>query len=129
MGGFVETKELGLKATTMAIREVLMEYFKGTCIERLTDNHSVRLINGISSRGEYQYIRREQENQRPMIVMLNNIPIATVQHAPEKIIFHQRVLTRSPEFREIYKELKLFMDKYLVGVEAKHSRKGVFYAS
>lgn len=122
------SSKISIEVTTMAIRETLMEYFKGTCVERLTENSSVRLRNIPASERQYQYQRREYENKKPMTVMLGGLPIATVQKAPEQIKFHDKVLTRSPQLREVYRRLQHFMDKYLQGVEVKHNRKGVFYA-
>lgn len=125
-----DNTEIAIQTTVMALREQLMEYFKGTCIERFTENTNIRFINASTrGRANFSYLRREAENQRPMIVMLGGLPIMTVQRAPEVAVFHATLLTRSPQLRQVYQELKVFMDKYLGGVETKHSRKGVIYAN
>jgi hypothetical protein len=125
MGGHMA--ELGVEATTMAIRELLMFYFKGTCVENLTDKGNLYMI-AIPARADYNYQRREYKNQNPQMLVINEIPLLSVQKAPEKIVFNQRVFNRSPQLSEVYKGLKDFTDKYLAGVEVSHSRKGVFYA-
>lgn len=121
-------QKIAIETTTMAIREILMEYFKGTCVERLTEGVDIQLFS-LPSERQYQYMRRESDNQRRMMVRLNGLPIMTIQCAPERVLFHAKVLNRSPQLREVYKGLKDFMEKYLSGIEVKHSRKGVFYVT
>lgn len=122
--------EVGIQATIMAVRESLMEYFKGTCVERFTENTNIRLVNANrGQRAEFQYLRQAAENQSPMIVLLGGLPIMTVQRSPERVVFHGKVLTRSPQLTQVYDGLKEFMEKYLNGVEVSHSKKGVFYAN
>lgn len=126
----IDESKLGVQLTTMAIRERLMEYFKGTCVEQFTENSNIRIRSRIrDGSASYQYLRREQENRQPSVLLLGELPILTLQKAPEQAVFNTRLLTRSPQLREINKELKDFMQKYLSGVEVKHSRKGVIYAT
>jgi hypothetical protein len=123
-----KSDEIGVEATTMAIRELLMEYFKGTCVDRMTANNNIRLVS-VSTTRAYQYQRRQAEYQQPKAVTIGGIPIMNVQKSPEKVVFNTRLLNRSPQLSEVYKNLKVFMDNYLGGVEVKHNRKGVIYVA
>lgn len=119
---------LGVEATTMAIREELMRYFKGSCVERVVENNALRLINLADFRERsYQYQRRQLETQQPMLMQLGNVPLMTLQHAPEKVTFHCLTFERSPQLREIKKEVEKFLDKYLMGIEKEESHASVIY--
>lgn len=122
--------DLGIQTTVMAIRERLMEYFKGTCVERFTSDSNVQLVNANrGQRAEFQYLRQEVDKQRPTIVTLGGLPIMTVQLYPERVVFHDKLLDRSPELKKVRGGVEDFLKKYLNGVEVSHSKKGVFYAN
>lgn len=119
-----------IQATVMAIRETLMEYYKGTCVERLTVNSTVGLAfmsNG--NRRDFQYLRRQAENQKLAVVTLGGLPIMTVQRFPDRAVFNEKILTRSPQLTDVYDGVRGFMEKYLRGVEVDHNKKGVLYAN
>jgi hypothetical protein len=126
--GKADDKELAIQTTTMAIRETLMEYFKGGCVERVTINSKVKL-NAIRANDiRFRYQRREYENQQPKQLFLNATPLAVVQKAPDQIEFNRRVFDRSPELRAVHKELLRFTKQYLPMVEVKHNHEEVFHA-
>lgn len=110
-------KEL-ITPTVIAIREQLMEYFKGTCIERFTTNGSVRL-RGDGSPQRYAYQRREFELALPSILWISDVPILSLNRNPESILFHS-TLDRSPQFRAIKGEVNKFMHNYLAGVQVSY---------
>ena len=48
----------------MRIREMLMEYFKGTCVESFVNAPNISLTGITRPRGAYQYQRVQQQNER-----------------------------------------------------------------
>ena len=50
----------------------------------------------------------------------------SVKKAPDCLTFHKVVLERSPQFRQIHKDVEKFMDKYLTGVEKEVSNAKYF---
>lgn len=126
----MEKVDLGIQTTVMAIRERLMEYFKGTCVERFTEDANIRLVeaNG-GQRAEFQYLREREANQRPTIILLSNVPIITVQRYPERVVFNTKILNRSPQFKSVHAGVEDFMQKYLSGVEVGIDEREVFYAN
>lgn len=126
----VDPSKVALQSTVMCIREQIMEYFKGTCIERLTTNHNVQLVplRRYMGRGEYQYIRQRMEREQACFVTVGGVPILTIKKSPSKIIFHEVSLKRSPQFRYIYKELEAFMELYLGAIEKEVNQDAIRYA-
>lgn len=116
----IDPVELGIQTTVMAIREEIMGYFKGTCIQKFTAEQNVR-VRTINIRADYQYERRQWENERPSIVWLGSVPILTVKHSPDRVIFHDTVLSRSPQLRQVKVGVEQFMEKFLRGVEKEYN--------
>lgn len=115
-------------ATTMAIREQLMEYFKGTCVERFTDGSNV-FLRELGGSSRYQYQRENTMRTRPCELMLGDLPLLKVQKMPDKVIFYEKILTRSPQLQAVYQELQTFLDKYLGAIEVEKDQRGVIYAN
>lgn len=115
-----------LDASVMAIRELLMEYYKGACIQRLMENNNIHLRN-VSFQARFNYERREHRNKKPQQIVIGNVPIAQLEHEPDSIVFYSKVLNRSPQMRYVYKELKKFMSTYLPAVKTSYSRKDTFF--
>jgi hypothetical protein len=107
--------QLDLEINVMAIREMLMEYFKGTCVRRVTDNHNVTL-QSIQKSSNYYFERRENEIKNPVLLYVSNVPILTLSKEPETLTLHLGTLERSKELREVRIELEKFMHDYLRGV-------------
>lgn len=105
-----------VKLTVMAIREEIMQYFKGGCVEKLTQNTNVRLRR-VHSDVNYNYERLEMDIHRPSRIWIGQVPIMSVESAPDKMTFHKVTLSRSKQFRRIMQELEEFASKYLQGVE------------
>lgn len=122
--------EIGVKATTMAIREQLMNYFKGTCVETLTEGSPVYVTSArANSRENFRYLRLQDEQQNPCYVMLGDLPIMTIQKVPDRVVMSKALLTRSPQLREVYAEITDFLEKYLIGIEVEHDERGIVYAN
>ena len=122
------TTDINIQTTVMAIREELMNYFKGGCVQTMVQNSPVQ-FSRIEGRTRYQYEREEIRNKQPRIVNLGNAPIMTVQKSPDKVTLHAAVLNRSPQFRAIREGLEEFLDRYLIGVTVEINEKGVTHAN
>lgn len=121
--------DIGIEITVMALRERIMDYFKGNCVESFVTCHEISMFNlseQISS--NYYYARREARNQQKTLLLLAGVPLLTLQHYPEQATFHIKVLRRSPELRQVEQELRQFFKQYLSGVEIVDNAKGVNYA-
>ncbi len=113
--------EVGIQTTVMAIREELMKYFKGTCIERFTADRNVSIQHIEVGHMNYQYERRQFENEYACMIWVGSVPILTVKHATDRIIFHTVVLDRSPQLRRMREGVEQFMEKFLMGVDKEYS--------
>lgn len=117
-----------LEATVMALRETLMEYFKGTCVEKMTRNSNVNLYPiSERQRGLSRAERWRLSFKRPRILLLADVPLATVGQEPDTITIHTAVMGRSPQLKKVRKELEKFLKTYLPGVEIKEMEGSVFY--
>lgn len=115
--------------TVMALREELMAYYKGDCVQKLVHDGNIQRISLYNlHRREYQYQRREEANQDEQIVLVGKLPVFTMHRIPDTLVLHDLVLKRSPQFREIGKALEKFMATYLQGVVVEHNKEVVTYA-
>jgi hypothetical protein len=107
----------GLETTMMAIREYLMTYYKGTCIESIVGENNVRLRQehiGTRELRAYQRNLSAQKNLKRLTI--GDTTIATLQEVPCILTLHNTTLYRSPELREIRLKTLKFMGQYLRGV-------------
>lgn len=111
------------KLTIMNIRERLMDYFKGTCVERMTASGNVMLVKDyrISSE-QHQYVRLAIQDENKHIMVIGHTKIFTLTNAPKKIVFYS-CLDRSPQLREVKKEIEQFMHDFLGGVEVSYIKR------
>lgn len=114
-------EQLNIETTVMAIREEVMRYFKGGCVQRLIVNTNVKLKSHHSHNTTYQYQRQSIEDKRPMLLLIGNTPILSLEQAPDKIIFHKGVMSRSKQLQEVMKQLEKFTKDFLSGVERDYS--------
>lgn len=119
---------MDIEGTAMAIREIVMEYFKGDCIQKLVDNPylEVKTVNP-PQRGTYYFERRQRENEQSKMVLLAGSPLFTMKKLPDKVTFHEVVMMRSPQMRELSRLLVDFLDEYLPAVERSYHDKPVEY--
>jgi hypothetical protein len=127
MGATKTSVEEDIKATAMALRETIMEYFKGSCVERLVTSNNIRVTSIENGRAEFQYQRRHIEEQNRKLVSLSGVPLFSMHKMPDTLTFYEDTFKRSPQLRAVNAELSVFMDKYLIGVEIK-TEKGRIYA-
>lgn len=111
------------KLTTMNIRERLMDYFNGTCVERMTQSGNVMLVKDyrISSE-QHQYVRLALQDKNKHIMVIGHTKVFTLTNAPKKIVFYS-CLDRSPQLREVKREIEQFMHDFLGGVEVSYIKR------
>ena len=101
----------------MKIRELLMEYFKGTCVESFVNAPNISLAGITRPRGAYQYQRVQQQNERLSAIYFGGSQFMVLQHYPDKVTFNELITNRSPEFEKVYKEVDKFLGDYLPAVK------------
>lgn len=106
---------ISLEATTIVIRETLMQYFKGTCIDSFAYAPNV-MLHQVYGNHRYQYERQEAERIARAHLQLGRVRLFELTREPAKIVFHPNLL-RSPQLLHIRKEIKRFMKQYLPNVE------------
>lgn len=115
----------GIDITLLSIRETLMEYFKGSCVQKVTSNSNVRLnIMQISEATPQRWWRSFES---PCLLLLSEVPIATLGKNPDTITFHVDVVRRSPQLRQIRGRLDKFLSEYLPGVAIAERGGNVLY--
>ncbi len=110
-----------IEATIMVIREELMSYFKGTCIDRIPVGTAVTVRELGESEGGYFFERRERDLAQARVIGIGYSPILKVRHNPEQVEFITPVLKRSPQLKLVQKELEKFLKTYLSGIERKYN--------
>lgn len=113
----------------MAIREELMEYFKGDCVERFVEPGIVRIRakNYMDETRPYWYVRREREVACVGFLELNGVVLAELSKSPPQLLFVAKTMSRSPELRRLRKEIEKFLYNYLPAVE-KGEKNGYLHA-
>ena len=112
----------GIQSTVMAIRENIMEYYKGTCIERLTSSNISR--REVSHNYNYHYERDNYHLMDEQQLMIGSIPILNLKKHPEITILYGETLGRSKSFRAVNEGIEYFFAKHLDYVELVHSPEG-----
>jgi len=118
------TKPDIITPTVMAIREVLMEYYKSSCVERLTTSSDVYLSELPSERRRgrtYNYEQWEAQQHNKRLLSLSGVPLFTLQHNPEEMTMHMLSLNRSKQLQAVRAGVEEFMVKYLSGVQIKRN--------
>jgi len=119
------TKPDIITPTIMAIREVLMEYYKSSCVERLTTNSDLYLseLPRERRRGRtYQFEQWEAQQHNKRLLSLSGVPLFTVQHSPEEMTMHMMSLNRSKQLQAVRAGVEDFMVKYLSGVTVRRDK-------
>lgn len=107
----------GITLTVMNIRELLMGYFKGSCVDKLTSSGNINLIKDYRyTSQQHLYERRELELQDKSILVLGDLKLFTLYKNPNKLVFYS-ILERSKELKEVKTGIETFMDEFLAGVE------------
>lgn len=113
--GFDPKLQASIDSTVMAIREHLMDYFKGTHVESVTESNIRLAPKTIRTRRHYE-IRNAQLKNTQYLSMAGLI-LLEVEKNPQKITFNGRTLKRSKAMEALAKEIEAFIGKYLRGVE------------
>lgn len=125
MGRTITDYNRAMDATVMAIREELMMYYKGNCVDKFVyGNVGLESLEN-TVRGEHRYLRRENEIHQPTMLTLGRNPIMKLHKMPNELVFNELILQRSPEFTEVYARIEKFMHKYLRGVRIKANKEPV----
>ena len=119
----MNTQQLDIQTTVMAVRECLMSYFKGTCIQELVEGHNVEIRSVSNPRQQYQYQRMRLEAEYPCTIYADTVAILDVNHLPDGIVFRKRGLAKSEKLTEVGEEIRRFVNKYLPAVEVSESMK------
>jgi hypothetical protein len=118
-----ELVELGVMTHVMAVRECLMQYFKGTTVASLADNVDVWWDSiGYDDEENHNYRRREHEMRSPMRLLMNGSPLLEVQHHPNIATLYPRILGRSDEYSQMSEHITKFFNRYLGSVELKENK-------
>lgn len=118
-----ELVELGVMTHVMAVRECLMQYFKGTTVASLTDNVNVWWDSiGYDDEENHNYRRREHEMHSPMRLLMDGHPLLEVQHHPNIATLYPRILGRSDEYSQMGEHITKFFNRYLGSVELKENK-------
>lgn len=112
----------GIEATIMAIRETLMDYFKGGCVESMA---SARItLDHISSRTNYRYERQRSNMENGMVLSIGPYMAFTLSQSPDVLTIHMGTMDRGKIMRSVRQGVEEFMGKYLRGVTIKQSDYG-----
>lgn len=118
--------DVSVEATIMSIREQLMIYFKGSCVQHMTSNTNIHVyLVEISMRGRPNYNRVQILNNCLSRLFIGTVPLMTLGKMPETVTLHTDILRRSPQFRAIQTEVEKFLGTYLPGVIVEHQKGAV----
>lgn len=111
------------KLTIMNIRERIMEYFKGTCVENMTVSGNVALVKDYRiSSSQHQYERLNLASENRHVMLIGQTKVFTLTQAPKKVVFYS-CLDRSPQLRQVKEEITAFMHDFLGGVEVSYIKR------
>lgn len=107
--------------TVMAIRERMMQYFKGDTVHIGFDLEHFEYVRP-ETNSRYQYERRENELADTRIYTLNGVPIVTVSKHPNyTATLHMGAMSKFKQTERIAEELKRFFHDYLGSVDVKEA--------
>lgn len=115
MSTIKEVVDDGIKATVMALREHLMMYYKGTCIDRFVGNTNV-IMRSESQRAPYQYMREINRGRDMHHLDIGVYRLLTLEKQPDTLTLHNTQLHNSPQFRAVREGILDFMGRYLRGI-------------
>ena len=111
-----DVRKLEIETTVMAIREVLMTYFKGSCVESVTNRGDICLNEMVVPRN-YNYQRDLAQLMDYRRLYIKGVAIMEVHKNENTVIYYDSILKRSPELRKVRKLLTKFIRTYLVSVK------------
>lgn len=125
--------EDGVRGFSMVLREAIMDYYKGTCIQAFgsLSQYSIRRdrvpLKNDGTRRNFNYEREEHQRRNPLIYYLGGSRMFELWKYDHEVIFDPVVMRRSEELSAAYDQLTDFFNKFLPSVtiverETKYSR-------
>lgn len=119
MGKITDKQKEDVEFTVMAIRERVMEYYKGTCVNRMDNPHNIGLRIEDSAPARYNYQRQAIRQQDGQKMYIGNVWVASLQKSPHMMVLRNNKLQRSPQLEAVKAGVMDFMGRYLRAVEVK----------
>lgn len=119
----VEEVDKGIEYSIYSIRECLMEYYKGDCVDRV-------IHNNVSMRSEFRILGRNSErsayeSEYPCTLDIESgRTILKLQHDPNTVTFLDKTLNRSKIMRGVRAGIEDCLEKYLPHVQIVHEDSG-----
>ena len=111
-----EEVNTGIEATVMALRETLMDYFKGGFGQRVTDNQVWRRQSD-RREANHNFERRRREMENLCDIGISNVCLFSVQKCPNILTMHMNRLDRSEQLKAVREGVDNFLAKHLRGVD------------
>ena len=114
--------EDGVRGFSMAIREAVMDYYKGTCIQSFSSLSQYHVRQGRiplqndGSRRNFNYEREEHSRRFPIEYYLDGARMFEVWRNDQEVIFSPSVMRRSEELSVAYDQILEFFNKFLPSV-------------
>jgi len=114
--------EDGVRGFSMALREAIMDYYKGTCIQSFGSLSQYYVgcsripLQNDGSRRNFNYERDEHQRRNPIIYRLDNAPMFELWKYDHEVIFDPIVMRRSEELSMAYDQILSFFNKFLPSV-------------
>lgn len=111
-----------VRGFSMALRETIMDYYKGTCVQgfSLLSNYNIRVdripLENDGTRRNFNYEREDWAQRNPLTVQFSGSKIFELWKDEHEVIFHPAVLRRSEALSIAYDQLVDFFNKYLPSV-------------
>ena len=103
----------------LALREVLMRYYKGVSPDPLVKFQQGVSLHDMPCDSQFQYQRQLRDLRKHQVLTVADIPIAELLKNPSefKVVVDK---DRSPIMQEFVGGITVFLAEYLPGVEVKH---------
>lgn len=114
--------EDGVRGFSMAVREAVMDYYKGSCVQVLSslseypvEFNRLRLPND-GTRRNFNYEREDWARRNPIAYYLAGSKMFELWRDDHEVIFQPSVMRRSPELSVAYDQITAFFQKFLPSV-------------
>lgn len=111
----------GIQATVMGIRECLMDYFAGGCVDRMTSGNI--MTRPIEMPANRRYLRNRMTLDRYTVVFIQDVPVLVMLSNPDRVILQAKVFDRSREFQRVGRGVERAIRKYLKDVTVEVNEK------
>lgn len=117
-----DSVEDGVRGFSMALREAIMDYYKGTCVQGFSSlsQYSVGYtripLPNDGTRRNFNYEREEHQRRNPLMYHLDGTIMFELWRDPHTATFHPSIMRRSEELSVAYDQLREFFDKFLPSV-------------